>query len=410
MRILAITSSYPRYEGDATAPFVESMARSVAELGHEVHVLVPEHADWRRPAHEGSIHFHAYRYSPRRSWTPWGFSQALAGGESVRKPLYALAPAVVAAATHAGRRLLASAEFDAVHAHWVVPNGPIGRLVASGATPLVVSLHGSDVALAERARAARRAARWTFARTAAVTAPSTDLLERAGRLGADRLELVPYGADVQALSATPGQAAEARRRLGIAAGDVVVQAIGRLIPVKGFDVLVEAHALAVRDRPDLRLVLVGDGEQRETLVRSAAQLGVADTVVFAGAAERAEIPALLASADIVVVPSVRQAGYVDGLPNVALEAMATGRPLVASRVGGLPELVRTEENGLLVTERAPRELAQAILRLADDPALRERLGAAAQEEIRTERSWKGVGRRLVAIYESVGSVCAATER
>ena len=96
-------------------------------------------------------------------------------------------------------------------------------------------------------------------------------------------------------------------------------------------------------------------------------LGAADSVIFAGMVERHEIPAYLAVADIVVVPSVRYEGYVDGLPNVALEAMAAGKPLVATRVGGLPELVRPGETGLLVEEKDADELADAIVTLARDP-------------------------------------------
>jgi phosphatidylinositol alpha-1,6-mannosyltransferase len=399
VRILAITSSYPRYEGDATAPFVESLVRSVAALGHEVHVLVPQHRSWNRPQTQGTVHFHPYRYSPRASWTPWGYSQSLSGGESIRKPLYAVAPSVLVSAIRAGRRLLARDRFDVVHVHWVIPNGPIGALVSRGRVPLVVSLHGSDMAVAERSRAPRRAARWTFARAAAVTAPSQDLLVRAGRLGAEGLELVPYGADVDALSATAEQAAGARLRLGLDRDAVVVMGIGRLIPVKGFDVLVEAHALAIAKRGDVRLVLVGDGDQREALQSRVAALGVAQSVVFVGSAAHHEIPALLGSADIVAVPSIRSGGYVDGLPNVALEAMAAAKPLVASRVGGLPDLVRPGENGLLVDERDPRQLADAVLRLAGEPELRERLGRAAREEIRTARTWDSVASRVVEVYE-----------
>ena len=106
----------------------------------------------------------------------------------------------------------------------------------------------------------------------------------------------------------------------------------------------------------------------------ARSLGAADSVIFAGMVERHEIPAYLAVADIVVVPSVRYEGYVDGLPNVALEAMAAGKPLVATRVGGLPELVRPGETGLLVDEKDADELADAIVTLASD--LRARMGGA----------------------------------
>jgi glycosyltransferase involved in cell wall biosynthesis len=128
-------------------------------------------------------------------------------------------------------------------------------------------------------------------------------------------------------------------------------------------------------------------------------LGVADRVDFVGAVAHDDVPGYLAAADVVVVPSIRFEGLVDGLPNVALEAMAAGKPLVATRVGGLPELVHDGMNGLLVAEKSATELASVILRLAADADLRARLGAAARDEIRAERSWETVARRFVEIYE-----------
>jgi glycosyltransferase involved in cell wall biosynthesis len=397
LKILAVTSTYPRYPGDGVAPFVGSIVSGVADLGHDVHVLVPEHADWRWPARDGRVTFHRYRYSPVRSWTPWGFSESLAGGSTIRKPLYLLAPVVAASAVRAARKILSGGGFDVVHAHWVVPNGPIGRL-AAGATPLIVSMHGSDVAVAERSRAFGRVASWTFERASAVTAPSRDLLSRARELGAhEPLELVPYGADEVEVS--NDAAAAVRSRLGIAADDVLVVGIGRLIPVKGFDYLVDALADAWSDDRRLRLVLVGDGSERMALADRARSLGVADRVELVGAVAHDNVPEYLAAADVVVVPSIHFDGLVDGLPNVALEAMAAAKPLVATRVGGLPDLVRDDRNGLLVEEKSATELASVIRRLAGDADLRARLGAAARDEIRAERSWESVARRFVEVYE-----------
>lgn len=403
MKILAITSSYPLAPGDSTAPFVESIVRSVAELGHDVDVLVPEHRSWRRPAVEGRVRYHRYRYSPRRSWTPWGFSESLRGGAKIKRPLYALAPLVVASAVRSARSLLDEGGFDVVHVHWVVPNGPIGALAARRrGVPLVVSLHGSDVAVSERSAAVGHVTRWSLERSAAVVAPSEELLERARALGGSgRFARIPYGADADALSAPPGAAAALRDRLGLAAEDVVVAGIGRLLRVKGFDYLVAAHARALEELPQLRLVLVGDGAEHGRLAAQARELGVADSVRFAGTVARDEIPAYFSAADLVAVPSVRYEGYVDGLPNVALEAMAAGRPLVATDVGGLPELVRPGVNGVLVPEKDSRALADAIIELARDPDLRERLGAEGRSEIREKRSWEAVGRRYVELYEAV---------
>jgi glycosyltransferase involved in cell wall biosynthesis len=241
-----------------------------------------------------------------------------------------------------------------------------------------------------------------LSRSAAVTAPSGDLLERARALGATGLlQRVPYGADARAFEVAPNTRAERRRHLGVGDEHVVVAGVGRLIPVKGFEYLVDAHAAALASVPELRLVLVGDGDGRRELEERVRARGVSDTVVLAGAAAPSEIPAYMAAADIIAVPSVRHGGYVDGLPNVALEAMAAGKPVVGSRVGGIPELVRDGENGLLVTEKDASALAAAFVTLARDPALRARLGANGRQEIREERSWEAVGRRFVEVYERV---------
>ena len=374
--------------------------RSIAALGHELHVLLPRHHEWAR-SDEGSIHYHLYRYSPLASWTPWGYSESLEGGTKIRKPLYALAPLVAAAAVRTASCLLDRGSFDVVHVHWVVPNGPIGAVAASRhRVPLVTSLHGSDVAISERSSAIARATRWSLGRSAAVTAPSEDLLERARRLGArSRLVRVPYGADASTFEVPPGTRAERRRRLGYSDEHVVVTGVGRLIPVKGFEYLVEAHAIAHAAEPRLRLVIVGDGDSRAALEERVHALGMSDTVVLVGKATRDEIPVHLAASDIVAVPSIRYGGYVDGLPNIVLEAMAAGKPLVGSCVGGIPELVRDGENGLLVPEKDARALADALLALAADPGLRARLGAAGRAEVREERSWEAVGRQFVDVFE-----------
>ena len=130
MKILAITSSYPRYEGDPTAPFIESIVRCVAALGHTVHVLLPQHREWARPQSEGSIRYHPYRYSPLAVLDAVGLlgvarREARRSGSRSTRSLRSCSP------PRRGRRARCSrGGFDVVHVHWVVPNGPIGALAA----------------------------------------------------------------------------------------------------------------------------------------------------------------------------------------------------------------------------------------------------------------------------------------
>ena len=155
--------------------------------------------------------------------------------------------------------------------------------------------------------------------------------------------------------------------------------------------------------PRLKLVLVGDGDLRGALEAQVADLDLADAVSFAGMALRDDVNAYLSAADIVAVPSVHADGFVDGQPTVALEAMAAGKPLVVTRVGGLPDLVRTGENGLVVEERDPDALVGAIVSLARDTKRRTAMGAAGRVRVERELNWDTVADRLIRVYESVSA-------
>jgi len=382
MKVLMLTSSYPKFPGDVTAPFVESIARGVAARGHAVDVVLPHHPDLRRPA-DDPVRFFPYRYAPDR-FSLWGYAQSMAADVRLRKRVYLLLPLVALAMRRVLAERIGETRYDVLHVHWVVPNAAlVTDLARSHGLPLVISLHGSDVFVAERLRPASRLARASFSAAGAISACSRDLHDRALRLGAppQRTRTVPYGVDVEAFAAAGG-GSEMRARLGVRPDELLVLAFGRLVEKKGFRYLVEAAARV----PGVRLVIAGEGDLRGELEALARSAGA--PLVLAGALERDAMAAALQAADVAVVPSViDRAGNVDGLPNALLEALAAGRPVVASRVAGIPDVVTDGQDGLLVAPTAVGELAAALARLRDDPALRARLGAAARRSVTRTLSW-----------------------
>ncbi|MGB8646554.1 MAG: glycosyltransferase family 4 protein [Anaerolineae bacterium] len=403
MNILMLSSSYPKFHGDVTAPFIESIATHIAAQGHCVHILLPEHRDLRRAPFEDGIYFHTYRYALRREWTNWGYAESLRADVKVKGNVYGHVPAVFASALLALEKLTAREHFDVIHAHWVLPNAPMAALVAAQRhIPLVISLHGSDVFLAAKVKPLGAVAHWCLDRAAGITACSANLMTGALALGAaeDRLEMIPYGADIKAFHVDPAEAARVRASLGVQPDDLLVLAVGRLVYKKGFAFLVQAMREVLLTAPHARLVIAGDGDLRQELAQHAASLGLNGNVTFTGSVSHQAIAALYAAADIFVVPSVHdEAGNVDGLPNVTLEAMAAGKPVIASRVAGLPQVVQEGVNGLLVEEKDVPALAQAILTLASDPALRQRMGAASRVQIRESLNWDNVAAKFVKMYE-----------
>ncbi len=394
MRVLMLTSSYPKFPGDVTAPFIESIAHGIVARGHTVDVVMPYHPQLRRGADE-PVRFFTYRYAPRESWNLWGYAQSMHADTRVRRRMYLLAPFVAAALRRTVAERLRAERYDVVHGHWLVPNAAlVADLVRSHQAPLVVSLHGSDVFVAERQGLARRAASATFAHAAAVTACSADLHRRALALGAPaaRTRTIPYGVDVHAFSPDAPRDG-VRARLGVGEDAFLVVAVGRLVEKKGFEDLIDAAART----GGVRVVIAGGGDRHAAL-----EVRIRETrapVTLVGALDRATIAGALAAADAVVVPSiVDRAGNVDGLPNVLLEALAAGKPVIATRVAGIPDVVRDEECGLLVPERDPAALATALRRLVREPETASRLGRAARAIAVERLSWEAAARAFEDCY------------
>lgn len=407
LRIAMLTTSYPLYPGDTTAPFIEELAAGIAALGHRVEMVLPAHPRLRRAPRERGVGLHPFRYAPGlRPLQVWGYASSLAGDVGLKGGTYAAAPLALAASTVATARLARRLRPDLIVAHWVIPNGPPAALAARlVGCPLVISLHGSDVFLAERKAPIGRGARVVFGAAAAVTACSPDLAARAVGLGADAAHTttIPYGVDPARFHPTaPDERAAERGALGLCAGERLVLAGGRLVYKKGLDVAIDAFAsAAVREADPARLVIFGYGDLEGALRAQAARLGLADRVLFAGRFERDRIPALFAAADLFLLPSVHDhAGNVDGLPNTLLEAMATGLPIIASDVVGVPTVIADGAEGVLVPERDAAALGAAIAALLRDPARAAALGRAARARVERELTWPQTARRFVAVYRA----------
>nr|WP_238718135.1 glycosyltransferase family 1 protein [Petrachloros mirabilis] len=214
-----------------------------------------------------------------------------------------------------------------------------------------------------------------------------------------RIEIIPCGTDVERF----GQfsRAAARAHLGIDPQRQVIFYVGRFDPRKGIEILVRAVAHAqARKTGNLILVIGGgsrpgrtDGLERERIESLVNDLGLADLTQFPGRISEADLPAYYAAADVSVVPS-----YYEPFGLVAIEAMASGTPVIASDVGGLQYTVIPEQTGLLVPPRAVESLAAAIDRVLTDEGWRLQLGQAAQARVRTYFSWQGVAQQLSGLY------------
>jgi glycosyltransferase involved in cell wall biosynthesis len=291
-----------------------------------------------------------------------------------------------------------------VHTH-TSKAGFIGRLAArlAGVPVVVHQPHGhifygyyGALRSALFVRVERLAARWTHRIVTLTERGTAEHLARG--IGRDpQFVAIPSGVPTATLRARAPARAVARARLGIAEDDFAVVGVGRLVYVKGFDLLVAALPRVVGELPAARLVLVGDGPDRAALKAQAVRLGVADRVVLAGAVAGAGAGLLdyLAAADVCAAPSRNE-----GMGRALVEAMALGLPVVGAAVGGVPDVVGPDEAGRLVPAEDSQALADALIELGQDAVLRQKLGEAAgarAEQFTTEVA----DARLLELYATL---------
>ncbi len=386
MKLLVINYEFPPLgggAGNATA----CLAREWAALGHDVEILTGGFRGL--PAREERDGYRVRRVpSPRR----------LQGQCSVGEMLAFAALAVPAA--------LCGPRPDLVIAFFSIPSGPVAWLLKMlRGVPYVISLRGGDVPgfdakhMAAMHTLTNPVTAMIWRNAAGVVGNSTGLCQLARDFmpGLDVPE-IPNGVDTECFSPSANADVGQPPRLSewdSRPGCPELLFVGRLSTQKGVSVLVGALAL-IPAKWHLRIV--GDGPERTSLAAQVARLGIADRVTFHGWAQREELSALYRAADIFVFPSLDE-----GMPNVVLEALASGLPIVATRIAGNDQLVIPGENGVLVSSGDARAFADALAALLVDPAAREKMGVRSRMIAVDRYSWARSAGKYDALFQSIAA-------
>jgi glycosyltransferase involved in cell wall biosynthesis len=240
-----------------------------------------------------------------------------------------------------------------------------------------------------------RFSRKKYAEADAVVAISESVREvlRQGGVPAERIEVIPSGIDFSPFTENKDKDF-LRREFGFAADDFLVGIVAHLDDSKGHKTLIDAARFLKSRSSKIKIVIIGTGKLEIELAEQARGLGVNDLVFFLGF--RDDVPRLLASLDLFVLTS-----NAEGLGTSIMDAMASRLPVVATWVGGIPEVVVDRETGLLIPPRRPEDLAEAILKLYSDRALARRLGERGFEVVREKFSAEAMAARIVDLYERI---------
>lgn len=368
-RVLTFTSLYPSAARPRHGIFVETRLRHLVQA-FDVDVRVVAPVPWfpfRAPLFGA---YAAFAATPRHERRPGGLQAAYPRYAMLPKFGVPWQPDSMARAGWAEVEALRRAGWqpDIIDAHYFYPDGVAAAMLAERlGVPFVVTARGSDVNLLAREPGPGRRIRWAADRAAAVIAVSTPLKQALLELGVPEAKIVVLRNGVDAQLFRPEDREAAGRRLGVPPARVVAW-VGNLVAEKGPDLAIEALALA----PGLELVLVGDGPLRPALLAQARRLGVAARVRFLGNMPQADLRWVYAGADALLLTSTRE-----GWPNVLLEAMACGTPVVASDVGAVREIITDAQVGRVLPRREPAAIAAALAELLASPPPREAVRAHA---------------------------------
>jgi len=409
LRILVMTSTFPRWPEDHEPRFVHDLSRRLAEV-FDVHVVAPHAPGTAREEVMDGMKVHRYRYFPERLQ-----SLAYDGGilEKISKNHWAFlqVPFFLVAQILFVRRLLAWIDFDAVHAHWIIPQGLCAVLAQVGrypAVPVLCTSHGGDL-FGLRGRLFDGLRRWVLQRSAALTVVSRAMAEKVRASGIKTpCHVIPMGTDLRTLF-TPDPNTPRRK--------ATVLFVGRLVEKKGVSYLIEAFGHVRQRIPEAELWIVGSGPDRaflEQYARSIAPVHSLDgrehpfprrhlparpgTITFFGPVPHRHLPHFYRTATVTVVPSVvAQSGDQEGLGLVLVEAMGCGCPVIASDLPAIRDVVHPGETGLLVPPRHSRALAETIVMTLNQPALRETLSTDARKWALKAFDWTAISAKYRTI-------------
>lgn len=400
LRVLFLTSSYPRSREDTASVFLRYLAEQLASCGFEIHVLAP--ADGKgETTTEGMIKVHRFQYCPARL-------QALAYGSGIvsnlrRSPwLWLQIPLFILAMTCSLLRTIRRERIQVLHAHWIIPQGLVGVVVKYFChIPLVTTIHGAD-AFTFKGKLPGALKRFVVTHSDAWTTntPATSQAIDPSST-TPQSHLIPMGVDTTLFSS--GVPVVLRQQLP--AQQFLLLFVGRLVEKKGCSDLLKAMSLLPGSLLDqTTLWIVGDGDQRSDLEQTAKDLGLAHKVRFWGTLSNHRLPEFYAAADLFVAPSVEAAsGDTEGQGVVILEAFAGRVCVLATRVGGIDSVVRDGLSGVLVPPNRPKDLAVAMERLLNDSTLRMRLIDNAFKEVKERYNWKRVADEFANLYRTLAS-------
>ncbi len=395
MNILYITTAFPRHPNDSITPWLVKTIQLLRKRGLNIDVFT---SAYRGLKHNkiNNIDVFRFRYffSPFERLTHEEMTLERMKKGTLYKilPFFYLFFGTIGIIQHCRKK-----KYDLIHIHWPFPHFVFGYLASKIChCPIVSTFHGVGLRFIKHASFNLSPfLKWVVKKSDLITVNSSHTASELDSYEPNNLKIIPFGAAVEA----KGEKESNHTHNGFR-----ILFVGRLVERKGVEYLLEAvKLLKSRLKTDVKLMVVGDGVRKNHLIEKKNELGLTDEdVIFTGRISEKELERQYQLCDIFVLPAIIDStGDTEGLGVVLLEAMSFKKPVIASRVGGIVDIVKNKKTGLLVEEKSPEELASAIEFLVENPEEKRRLGDNGYRFQKENFSWESIISSIFSSYKEV---------
>lgn len=395
MKVVSIVTSFPRNKEDVLIPWIIRLIKLLQIKGVNTEIFTSSYSGRKNEVSEG-ISVRRFRYFCKKLEK---LSHDMSVPEKLKSnPAYFLIlPFFMLFGMIAAYRFGKKNDIDIIHVHFPFPLALFGIAMKFAAKkPMIVSCHGSEVNMAKRNNVFRSIFKWMLKRSDIITVNSTFMRNELTKIIGDRdIEIIPMGSGI-------GDIAQKEKVIRGEGRKRNILYVGRLIEWKGVEFFIKASQLL--DPEEYEFHIVGDGPERDRLEKMAENKDQEASVstLFHGYLKGTALRNMYKNADVFILPSIVDAdGYTEGLGTVLLEAISYGVPVIGTNVGGIPDIVKDNETGLLVPQKDPQAIADAIETISGRSDLRKELTRAAINHVSGHFSWERISEKFYNLYKKM---------
>ena len=400
MKVLILTTGYLRWKGDFANVYLHRLAKSLVNKGIKVYVIAPHAKDLKREEIIDGVYIHRFQYLPEKFQTLAYFPgipekiKTVKG--KIQLPLFMLS--MIKKMISVTRKY----DIDVINAHWAIPTGFIATFTKRfHKRPVVITLYGAELwpAIKKNSKLMKWLIKYALNNADKVVGISDATCDAGKEIsGRKDIEILPDGIDTETFNPKI-DGNEIKKKYGR-----FIFSSGRIVERKGFIYLVRAVPYILKKFPQIKLIISGDGPEREKLETEVRKLKIKNNVIFPGFIPDEDFPKYMKACDVFVLPSIiDRRGDTEGSATILLEAMACGTIVVGTKVGGIPYAIKEGIGGFLVEQKEPKQLAEKIIMLLEDEKLRKEMGKIGRRYVEEKFGWEKIVERYIGKLEEINT-------